>query len=376
MTKTPSDSVKNNTKQGRLPTYSIVLLSVALLSLIVVIIARNSVAFADFFNQYISALVRVVLARITHILPFSLAEALILLLPVILVLVIIYAVRHCTDSWKSILRYSVCVLSVASLIFSIFVFAYGIGYYVPPLEDRIDLDSKPSTVEELKGTALWLAEELKKYERSFLEFSDGATAMPYSFEQMNEKLMRAYEKISKKYSFIQDMNSRVKPVMSSIAMSYTHFTGFYTFFTGEANINVDFPDYTLPYTAAHELAHQRGIARENEANFIAFLVCITSDDDYLQYSGYLNLYEYVASALYHADKSLYAEVYRQVPEYAKNEMRAYSAFYDKYKDSTAGTVGSAINNAFLQANGNAEGTKSYGMVVDLAVAYHRTLIEN
>ena len=157
-------------------------------------------------------------------------------------------------------------------------------------------------------------------------------------------------------------------------MSETHFTGFYTFFTGEANINVDFPDYTLPYTAAHEFAHQRGIARENEANFIAFLVCSSSDDLYLQYSGYLNLYEYVASALYSASPTMYYEVYATVPAYAKQEMRAYSAFYAKYKDSEAGKVGSSINNAFLQANGTVEGTKSYGLVVDLAVAYYRTVV--
>lgn len=98
MPMTPSDSVKNNTKKKWLSTYSIVLLSLAFLSLVLVIIARNSVAFADFFNQNISAFVRVVLARITHILPFSLAEAFILLLPIILVFVIVYAVRHCTDS--------------------------------------------------------------------------------------------------------------------------------------------------------------------------------------------------------------------------------------------------------------------------------------
>ena len=88
-------------------------------------------------------------------------------------------------------------------------------------------------------------------------------------------------------------------------MTYTHISGVYTFFTGEANINVNFPDYTTPFTSAHELSHQRGIGPEDEANFMAFLVCIESDDTYIKYSGYMEVFEYVISALYKTDKDKY-----------------------------------------------------------------------
>ena len=153
-------------------------------------------------------------------------------------------------------------------------------------------------------------------------------------------------------------------------MSYTHITGVYTFFTGEANLNTNFPDYTLPFTAAHELAHQRGFAREDEANFIAFLVCISSDDDYVRYSGYLNLYEYLAGPLSRANKDYYSAIYYSVPENTILEMRAYSKFFDKYRENIAEKVSESVNNSFLTINGT-EGTKSYGMVVDLAVAFYK-----
>ena len=367
-------SHKRNTAKERLPLFSIILLGLATLSFLLVVIARNSMAFATFFNRRISAVVRAILAYITNLFPFSTAELLIILIPVILFILILFAVRIGAKSWKGVLIYTVSLISVASIIFTIFVWGYGIGYYVPTLDKQLELDSRPVSAEELKETALWLADELEKYDDEFHKFADGSTSMPYSLREMSEKLMESYQAISEEYPFLQSLKSRVKPVLLSIAMSETHFTGFYTFFTGEANINVDFPDYTLPYTAAHEFAHQRGIARENEANFIAFLVCSSSDDLYLQYSGYLNLYEYVASALYSASPTMYYEVYATVPAYAKQEMRAYSAFYAKYKDSEAGKVGSSINNAFLQANGTVEGTKSYGLVVDLAVAYYRTVV--
>ena len=214
---------------------------------------------------------------------------------------------------------------------------------------------------------MWLAYELNSMvdEISYLE--DGFSEMPYTVSQMNGKLIEAYEKVCEKYGFIQSLHSRVKPVMLSEAMSYTHITGVYTYFTGEANLNVNFPDYTLPYTAAHELAHQRGIAREDEANFIAFLVCNESDDPYIRYSGYLNLYEYVASAL-RSNTEAYKRVRASLDSNITGEMRAYSAFFDKYRHSTAGKVSETVNNTYLQVQGTV-GTKSYGMVVDLAVAY-------
>ena len=55
-------------------------------------------------------------------------------------------------------------------------------------------------------------------------------------------------------------------------------------------------------------------------------------------------------------------------------MVAYSEFFDKYRDAKAGEVSSAINNAYLVANGNPAGTKSYGLVVDLAVAYFEGML--
>ena len=103
---------------------------------------------------------------------------------------------------------------------------------------------------------------------------------------------------------------------------------------------------------------------------MAFLVCIESDNGYIRYSAYLNLYEYVLSALASADTELYMQAYAKLPTHVKGELAAYSNFYDKYRDSTASDISGAVNDTFLKLHGT-EGTKSYGMVVDLAVAYFK-----
>ena len=329
-------------------------------------------AFADFFNGNVSPLFRFLLAKLTGWLPFSLAEMAILLIPAAVVLLVVIAYRHYCGSWKNTFVYLGILLSAACIVLNLFVWTFAAGYHGRTLDEKIGLERKPVSAAELEKTAEILAGELNALSEEISYLPSGASVMPYSFFEMNGKLNEAYRRVCKKYDFLDDFSSRLKPVMLSEPMSYTHITGIYTFFTGEANVNVNFPDYTIPHTAAHELAHQRGVAREDEANFVAFLVCLSSDDPYIRYSGILSIYEFVMSALYSADYEAYVRIYRSVRDEIHGEEAAYSAFFEKYSDNLAATISNATNDAYLKGQGESAGTRSYSMVVDLAVAYYRS----
>ncbi len=326
--------------------------------------------FADFFNKYVSPISRTVLAFLTSWIPFSLAEYILLLMPVILVVVVAYGVKHYGDSWRNVGVFCLIIFSLVAYVFSTFTIGFVPAYRGSRLDAKMGLDKQEVSAEDLLYTSIILSDKLEEEKKNIKIDSNGASVMPYSYGELNDKLMDAYDKACDKYDFIQPMNSKIKRIMLSEPMTYTHISGVYTFFTGEANINTNFPDYTLPYTAAHEFAHQRGIAREDEANFVAFLVCIESDDAYIRYSGYFNLFIDVASALNSANPDYYAMVYKTLPQNVKLEISAMSKFYQKYDDSIVSDVSGTINNTFLTINGT-EGTKSYGMVVDLAVAYYK-----
>ena len=91
----------------------------------------------------------------------------------------------------------------------------------------------------------------------------------------------------------------------------------------------------------------------------------------MRYSGYANLLQYLTDALYKADRDLYSKFRsREMPDVVSKEFSAYSAFFDKYRESTASKVTGTVNNTFLGSQGQSAGTKSYGLVVDLAVAYY------
>ena len=330
-----------------------------------------STGFADFFNRYISSVFRAFTAKLTGLIPFSLAEFILLLLPVWAFILTRTVLHKYGDSFKELLSAVVCIFSVVAIVFTTFTIGFAPAYRGKTLDKKLGLEQTEVSAEELYDTAMILASNLRRESKNVYYGNDGFSIMPYGYSEMNDKLVEAYDKVCDEYGFVQRLDSNVKPVMLSEAMSYTHITGAYTFFTGEANINVAFPDYTIPFTTAHELSHQRGIARENEANFMAFLVCVNSDDAYIRYCAYLNMYEYVLSALAGADTAMYLDARYSVPGSVSNEMIAYSDFFEKYSGSVASNVSESVNDTMLKLHGT-EGTKSYGMVVDLAVAYYKT----
>lgn len=364
-----SQESDNSPHPKKLPLYSYIFFALAGVSLIIYVTAVLSTPFADFFNRYISSAFRILLATLTNIIPISLAEIAIILLPVILFFLIRYSNKHYTGSWHDVGVFLLVALSFLSLFFSLFVFTFGTGYYTTEMDEKLSLEQKDITKENLASTAEWLIAEVNS-QLDQIEFApESSSISPHSIRETNKILLDSYEKFAESYDFMPVFTSYIKPIMLSKPMTYTHISGVYTFMTGEANLNTNGPDYSIPYTMAHELAHQRGVAREDEANFIAFLICSGSDDAYVRYCGYMNLCEYVLNALYYADRELWEETYKKLDNRAIYEMIAYNDFYEKYRDNVAGDISGAINDAYLQINGT-EGSVSYGLVVKFAVAYH------
>ncbi|MBO4422830.1 MAG: DUF3810 domain-containing protein [Clostridia bacterium] len=338
------------------------------------ITASHWTAFADLWQSRIASVPRALLAYLTNVFPFSIAESIILLSPLVIAVLIYTASKRSSDSWTATFRYSFNLLAAAGVLYSLLLINFSAGYYTTPLDKRIGADRQNVSAEELCDTAEMLIDGVRDSYGSVDFIYGEGSVMPYDLKTLNKKLNEAYKKAHEKYPFLSDFYSNPKPVALSEPWTYTHIAGVYTFFTGEANININFPDYTLPYTVAHEMAHQRGISREDEANFVAFLVCIESDDDYIRYSAYSNAFEYVASSLYSADSDMYKQLYRsKVPTELKNEMTAYNEFFEKYRENKVANVSEKVNDTFLKVHDQKEGTRSYGLVVDLLVAYYKNI---
>ncbi len=353
------------------PKISLVIFIVTLISIILRVAFKLSEEFSDFYNRYIGAFFRSLMSFFTNLIPFSLAETILMLTPLIVTVLIIIIIKASKKTLSDMVKVALSLFSALCFFISAFNLCLASGYSGSRLDKKLGIDRKPVTVEGLVATSNVILSELNALKNDVNFLFGSSSVMPYSFSDMNDLLQDAYEKASEKYDFLPLMRTKLKQIVLSEPMTYTHISGVYTYFTGESNINTNFPDYTLPFTAAHELAHQRGIAREDEANFVAFLVCLESEDVYIRYSGYMNLFEYLLSALYKASPEKYKELIAKVDNKLKYEIIAYNNFFEKYEDSVAADISGAINDKYLSSNGQTEGIRSYGMVVDLAVAYYR-----
>jgi hypothetical protein len=108
-------------------------------------------------------------------------------------------------------------------------------------------------------------------------------------------------------------------------MTWLSVAGFYSPFTAETDFNREQPAWDLPFSMAHEKAHQRGYAREDEASLIGFLACIDASDPFVRYSGYLHSLK-VLTALRGIAPGLYGETVRSLAGGPRADLVASAAF--------------------------------------------------
>ena len=361
----------NRKEKGYLPPLFVFSFVLALLSYLLLLICKQSFALSDFLNRYALQYIRLALAHLTSYIPFSLFELLFLLLlptATILIVVLVKFVR----SKKGRIRSLLSVISMICLVLTSHIYTLGIAYHTTPLANKLSLDADGKiSADSLYDTTVLVRDRVNELSLK-LTYSEGESRMPYSFKALSEHISAAYDVLERDYPIFDNFSSYAKPVRHSSIMSDMGISGVYGFITGEANINMEYPDYNLPFVVAHEFAHQRGFARENEANFIAYLVCISSADPYVRYSGYLNMYEYLASALYRTDKELYATALSDLSLNARADIIASNAITAAHSDSLLNKLMDRVNDTYLKANGT-EGVISYSYVVRLTVAYHNSI---
>lgn len=180
----------------------------------------------------------------------------------------------------------------------------------------------------------------------------------------------AFKEASGKFSFLSYHPVSIKPSLFSYIENYLGFLGYYNPFTGEAIVNTKMPRMLEPFVTAHEIAHQLGYARENEANFVAYLAGSNSGSNVMQYSTYFYMYNYAIAELDRRD-SIRAVAYRDAlhPQ-CKKDYQEVREFYRLNKGPAQQTI-AWVYDKYLRANGQKGGRKTYNQVVTWLVAYYK-----
>ena len=179
----------------------------------------------------------------------------------------------------------------------------------------------------------------------------------------------SYAALYEEFPFLYLEPRAPKAFTASRALSALNFTGFYFPFTGEANVNIDSPAAFLPATICHEMAHQRGIASEQECNFLGILAAIRSANATYRYSGYLEGYLYLSNALYRTDQTTWKTIRESLPDGVIADLQANNRYWAQFEGPVKQTA-QTVYDGFLKASGDKNGIRSYGMVVDLLLCYY------
>ena len=146
----------------------------------------------------------------------------------------------------------------------------------------------------------------------------------------------------------------------------------YSFLTSEIALNESAPEYTHPFSAAHEMAHLFGVFSEGEANLFAYITLTNTKSEYLRYSAYLSAFEYVFSSLSSLDSEREWNIYSSLPDFAKNDIKAYYDFYYSFSSGVS-DISDTLNSALSGALSDGE-NRSYESFAGLLVpiVLHRT----
>ena len=333
-------------------------------------LSADNPSLADGISGGVGRALREALAYITNPIPISVAELFVIALilgAIALVLFSIFVIKGARTRVRLLFH----ILSFIFVMYSSYAIAFGASYHTTKIEEKMGFEAVEVTEEDLYELAYYLVGELNALAPEVSK-PDGESEMDYDLRTLSERSVSAYDAFLADYPIFENFTSYVKPVMLSRLMAYGGILGMYTYFTGEANISVVYPDYCIPASVIHEFAHQRGVAREDEANFISYAVCAYSDDAYIRYSGYLNLFEYTASALMQTDRERVSELYSMLDSGVISDMRAYNEFYRAHKVDFIRDISNFFNDTYLRLNGT-EGVVSYSRVVRLSVSYYKSL---
>ena len=263
------------------------------------------------------------------------------------------------------------LLAIAANIFTTFVVLWGFNYARQPLSVNMQLEVKPVEKEVLYDLCEYLVNEANALRKDVAENSQGIFISRYKKEDILEKIPEVLNKTAQKLhmDYLSGSFGRVKPVLYSKGMSYAGLVGIFYPFTGEANVNMDIPMLTFIAGAFHEAAHQRGIAREDEANFIAYYLSRESGDKDFAYSGTILALLYAVESLQNTDRDMARNIRSLFSDAVKRDIADYQSYWESFEGPMDKAV-EAMNNTYLKANNQAEGVKSYGRMVDLMIALY------
>ena len=278
------------------------------------------------------------------------------------------------------------VVEYIAWVFIWFYLAWGINYAQPNIYQRMDMKPAEVSKTQLKDFADRYIDSLNYYyDARMLKKEKSASNVDDKLkDRVTAAVLQGYNRIGGANTSDQSSKSvenyginrpftlhpHVKTMVFSWLSSMAGVTGSMGPFFCEYTLNGDLLPHEYPATYAHEFAHFLGIANEGEANFYSYVVCTSSTDKVLKFSGYYHILYYVLNNVYNifGEKAAMEYMKKIRPEIIQLAQSDQKYWHNK-RFQPIDTVQDYLFELYLRGNHVAEGRKSYSGVIAIILAW-------
>lgn len=264
--------------------------------------------------------------------------------------------------WRATKR----LAGIGLVVYVVFNLLWGLNYNRRGIAQQLGLKMGKYGREELVNINQLLLQKVNTHRLTLQQQGAGYPNNQQLFHQVND----AYKAAEGKWPFLSYQPQSLKSSLWGWLGNYTGFTGYYNPFSGEAQVNTTVPRFLLPFTSCHEVGHQLGYAKENEANFAGYLAAASSPDTLFKYSVYLDLFLYANRNLFWVDSAAANGYRQQLAPPVIADLEAWQRFNRRHRNPVEPVV-RWFYGLYLRSNQQPQGLLSYDAVTAFIIAYYK-----
>ncbi|WP_342645157.1 DUF3810 domain-containing protein [Mucilaginibacter sp. CSA2-8R] len=300
-------------------------------------------------------------------LPISLGDLLYLALIAYLVYSVVRFVRLLINKSFNHIPLSIMRLIIGFQIFACaFYLLWGLNYFRPPAAVLLQLPQQEYNLNDLTKITRLLIDSTNATQRAYSQWARINKSEP----DYCAVASAAVKKLPDHFKQFKTYRPVAKTSLFTPLLNYMATSGYFNPFTGEAQVNYQMPLVNTPVTACHEMAHQMGFAREDEANFVGFLAARQSTDHLTRYSAYYLAMQEFMRQVRRRDTAEFNQLKKQISQPVKNNLKADRLYWEHYENQIS-YVTSIFYDNFLKANNQPQGLLTYNRMIYLTMAYYR-----
>jgi hypothetical protein len=347
----------------------------SIIAVLIFLFGMNSTAVERFYSDGFYQIISVMLRAISAVFPFTLGDFLYAVLILYCIWSVIRVIKKTTGKGNTRMVMKLIPIQLFNftlLLYIVFKLLWGLNYSRPSISGRLNISDKKYTTRELVQLGDFLINRVNILNQ---KMQDQRSRKTYTIKELENGSKTAYDKLSQINPFFTYRIPAVKPVLLSWLISKIGIEGYYCPPSGEANVNMRIPPASLPFITCHEISHELGVAREDEANLVGYLVSINSADPNFQYAGYYDILRSVLFEIRIKSPEDFAILYKKINDVTLADFKKEREFWNKYNGDMSAYMGTALD-SFLKINNQKKGTDSYQDIVLWVYNLHQSEINH